>query len=345
MSPVATTTDGLQDLNLLRDWREPISPKRFLLLGIASVLIHVAILALLASLPAIPPPSEEAPVITADLHKAVHLVAPRFYEPTQKEPNKGKVIPQLDVRSALPVPERPIQQFRPPSPPPGAAAPTAPAIEAPNVETQAAAPPPSLGTSTNGQAVQVPPPAPPPKPKLAFESVGSNTPVTPNPHPQIALPKTSIEEATKMAARAGGAPGGGLIVGDLGDNLTGIPSPNQSASRARVGSNLQLRSDPQGVDFKPYLIEVLASVRRNWLAIIPEIARMGRRGLVVLEFSIDRQGAVPKLVIMEYSGTEAFDRAAVASVNASYPFPPLPQGFQGERIVVDFKFAYNVPTR
>jgi len=148
-----------------------------------------------------------------------------------------------------------------------------------------------------------------------------------------------------MAARAGGAPGGGLIVGDLGDNLTGIPSPNQSASRARVGSNLQLRSDPQGVDFKPYLIEVLASVRRNWLAIIPEIARMGRRGLVVLEFSIDRQGAVPKFVIMEYSGTEAFDRAAVASVNASYPFPPLPQGFQGERIVVDFKFAYNVPTR
>ena len=63
MSPVATTTDGLQDLNLLRDWREPISPKRFLLLGIASILAHVAILALLASLPAIPPPAEEAPIL------------------------------------------------------------------------------------------------------------------------------------------------------------------------------------------------------------------------------------------------------------------------------------------
>ena len=35
-------------------------------------------------------------------------------------------------------------------------------------------------------------------------------------------------------------------------------------------------SDPMGVDFKPYLIRILTAVRRNWFAVIPESARLGR---------------------------------------------------------------------
>jgi TonB family protein len=90
---------------------------------------------------------------------------------------------------------------------------------------------------------------------------------------------------------------------------------------------------------------VLTAVRRNWMAVIPESGRMGRRGLVQLQFSIDRQGRVPKLVIATPSGTEAFDRAAVAGVSASNPFPPLPPDFKGEQIRLQLSFAYNVPTR
>jgi len=35
---------------------------------------------------------------------------------------------------------------------------------------------------------------------------------------------------------------------------------------------LQLLSDPLGVDFRPYLIRVLASVKQNWLAVIPRVS-------------------------------------------------------------------------
>jgi TonB family protein len=86
-------------------------------------------------------------------------------------------------------------------------------------------------------------------------------------------------------------------------------------------------------------------VRRNWLAVIPEIAKLGRRGRVGIQFAIARNGAVPKLVIISNSGTDSLDRAAVAGVSASNPFPPLPSEYKGDRIVLQFNFAYNVPRR
>jgi TonB family protein len=96
-----------------------------------------------------------------------------------------------------------------------------------------------------------------------------------------------------------------------------------------------------GVDFKPYLVQVLTAVRRNWLTVIPESAHMGRRGQVLIQFIIDRRGAVPKLVIASPSGIEAFDRAAVAGVSMSNPFPPLPPGYQGDQIRLQLAFSYN----
>jgi TonB family protein len=138
---------------------------------------------------------------------------------------------------------------------------------------------------------------------------------------------------------------GGLIVGDIGEDHLTLPSLNQSLAPGILGSNLQLLSDPKGADFKPYLIQVLTIVRRNWMAIIPESARMGRRGRVLIQFIIDRQGAVPKLVIATPSGTEAFDRAAVAGISASYPFPPLPSDYKADQVRLQLAFAYNVPTQ
>jgi outer membrane biosynthesis protein TonB len=50
-------------------------------------------------------------------------------------------------------------------------------------------------------------------------------------------------------------------------------------------------------------------------------------------------------VIVANSGTDALDRAAVAGVSASNPFPPLPAEYKGDRIVLQFNFAYNMPRR
>ena len=98
-----------------------------------------------------------------------------------------------------------------------------------------------------------------------------------------------------------------------------------------------------GADFKPYLIQILALVRKNWFAVIPESARLGNRGLVQLQFIIDRNGQVPKLVIATPSGSEALDKAAVAGISASVAIPAVAEGFQraADKAAISFNITDN----
>lgn len=130
-------------------------------------------------------------------------------------------------------------------------------------------------------------------------------------------------------------------VGDgIGGSNSRVMLPN---SPAESGSLIELLSDPRGVDFRPYLTQVLAAVRRNWFAVIPESARLGMsRGRTLIQFSVARNGSVPKLVIAKSSGAPPLDRAAVAGVSASNPFPPLPREYIGGDIRLQFTFLYNI---
>jgi TonB family protein len=148
----------------------------------------------------------------------------------------------------------------------------------------------------------------------------------------VAVPSASVNDAIRGAIRGGASNG-------IGEGI------NIPATPGRPGANLEvpeLLSDPQGVDFRPYLIKVLAAVRRNWWAVWPEAARLGRQGRVGIQFSIARNGGIPKLVIVSASGTLALDRAAVSGISASNPFPALPSEYKGEQIVLQLNFAYNV---
>jgi len=148
-------------------------------------------------------------------------------------------------------------------------------------------------------------------------------------------------DAMRNVARGGSS--GGLMVGDTGQGIGGIGEGiNLPPSPGKAGSALELLSDPEGVDFRPYLIRILSNVRRNWWAVMPESASLGRRGKVAIQFAISRDGRVPKLVIVSPSGADALDRAAVAGISASNPFPPLPSEYKGEQIRLQFTFTYNM---
>jgi TonB family protein len=158
-------------------------------------------------------------------------------------------------------------------------------------------------------------------------------------------PSSTVSNAIRGIIKEGGAGGAGLSVGDPwvtgpGGSGEGVNLPPAPGS---PGSKLQLLSDPLGVDFRPYLTRILASVRQHWMAVIPESVKLGRRGKVAIQFSISRDGNVPKLVIATPSGADALDRAAVAGISASVPFPPLPSEYKGEIIKLQFNFAYNMP--
>jgi TonB family protein len=300
------------------------------------------------------PPPRFAPVEVSLERRAQQRVTPLVEPPistlTQRAPNRNELSKEFNLAS---LPPRPSQPNAPASP--GAAAQPkpkfvlpdkprtgapAPAIqEAPDLQVRASLPPPAaLGT-------QIPGPPPPPiepveKPKIAFERPGVPTGTAPaGTRIPVPRPAASIEEATRQALQR---PGGGMVVGDPDVTPGAIPSPQSPSIPGKLGSAVELLSDPQGVDFWPYLVKILSTVRRNWFAVTPESARLGRQGRVVIQFAVARDGTVPKLVIAGPSGTEALDRAAVASISASNPFPPLPPEFRGGQVRLQFVFKYNL---
>lgn len=323
------------ELHLLTDWGDPDERSRRRKAAIATLALHVVGIAALAVMPRgmiTPPQLREAQIVTPLVEPLTQL--------TQKAPNKGKVSSEFDaiemearaarVRAPQGAPAVPRPQPKPLVLPPGAMA--------------RATPPPVLPEAPKMETLAPPPPPPPQiqvqeKPKLAFETPASPPPVRPQ------APSSTVSNAIRGIIREGGAGGAGLSVGDpwvtgLGGSGEGVNMPPAPGS---PGSKLQLLSDPLGVDFRPYLTRILASVRQHWMAVIPESVKLGRRGKVAIQFSIGRDGNVPKLVIATPSGADALDRAAVAGISASVPFPPLPSEYKGEIIKLQFNFAYNMP--
>lgn len=329
--------------NLLMDWHEASESRRWLRAGIGSIAVHAALVLLAFGVAALDTPQpENGTVIVADLRKATPLYAPPT-PLTQKAPNRDKVAKEVDVegltapatRRTLPSP--PLRTFQPPAPPKPVPGPPSPRLAEPPKIDVAANTPPALPAGT--------PKAPPPqiqseeKPKLAFETPGQHGTVSSPTQSKLAPPKTSVEDALRGVARGGGQARPVVEDPEPPPNLPGtFPQTPSPAARGQ----LELLSDPMGVDFKPYLARILALVRHNWFAVIPESARLGNRGVVQLQFVIDRSGQVPKLVIAMPSGTESLDRAAVAGVSASVPFPPLPRDFRGQEIRLQFAFKYNM---
>ena len=101
-------------------------------------------------------------------------------------------------------------------------------------------------------------------------------------------------------------------------------------------------SDTWGVEFGPYLDRIIHIVRHNWLETIPESARLGEKGRVGVVFEILKDGSVPQSRMVASSGSDPLDRAAVNGIHASIPFPPLPQDFKGNHLVLQLTFLYNI---
>ena len=320
--------------NLLMDWQESTASRRWLRAGIGSAVVHIFLISaafLLAQLDT--PDLRTGARIVSNFQRVTPLIAPPT-RLTQKEPNQGKVSKEVNVESLLSrsqkaAPPRPaMRAFQPPANRPVPSEPASPRFsEPPKVDTRAT-------TATNAPPLIAPPvttPAPPPpqiqpeeKPKLALETPGQHAPVTSPNLAKLPPPKTTVDDAVRALAHSD------------------LEQPPNLGNMELAPPAVNLLSDPMNVDFRPYLARILALVRRNWLTVIPSSARLGNRGMVTVQFIVDRSGQVPKLVIETPSGIEALDRAAVAGISASVPFPPLPSEFKGSEIRLQFAFKYNV---
>jgi TonB family protein len=225
---------------------------------------------------------------------------------TQKAPNRQKVSKEIDLASLIDS-QTPQRAQRALSNQPVRHVEQPPRImpDAPNLVMNQT--PGDLGASAIGG---LPSPAPPPKPLVAI--VPKQQP--PSPDNSQSLPAPALP------------------------NL-----PEQSGAQHAA---IELESDPQGADFKPYLTRIMEIVRANWQRVIPEGVRAGRlRGRTVVEFIVNRDGSIPKVVTAQPSGSNQLDLAASTSLVMSSPLPSLPAEYKGFQIRLAFTFAYNVPAR
>jgi len=339
---------GEPELHLLTDWGDADADARRKKAAIGTVLVHAVVIGVLIALPASLVEPEKP-------REATHITLLEPLTPlTQKAPNNGKVskefesrleAPRKAVQSPLPLP---AVKPRPEAPRP-AVIPSAPPKPVP---AQPLPEPPKLDTAIKDQpktdlpaiAQATPTPPPPPqiqaqeKPKLALEQVDRQGSGAPTGQGRIPIPSTSVKDAIRDLSHS---QSGATIIGDPGASGSGYGSVTQSPTPGTPLSNVQLLSDPQGVDFRPYLIQVLNAVKRNWLAVMPESVKLGRRGKVAIQFAIGKNGSVTKLVYAQNSGSDSLDKAAVAGISASNPFPPLPAEFRGDRVVLQLNFVYR----
>jgi outer membrane biosynthesis protein TonB len=187
------------------------------------------------------------------------------------------------------------------------------------------------------------------RPQLKLEN-----PKEPAAPPGLIVPRSSPGRLLEDSLRAAIEDRGGAS-SDFGGPIPPRPSPGGSGTgsvpgsggggQGYLGGNVQILTPTEGVDFTNYMARVLASVRRNWYAVIPESARLGERGKVVIQFRILSTGNVPsgEPYLVATSGREPLDRAAMSSIRASSPFEPLPSAFRGPFIELRFIFLYNLP--
>lgn len=240
----------------------------------------------------------------------VPKVPPRPAPPSAKMKIDPRILKQMEARAA----ETAL-------PPPGSAPQPAPAPSAPSASAAQPAPlPPSRLENAK--------PSPTPG-KL-------NLPL-PNLSPGRAL-QQSVQDAMRRPT------GPAVNSQDAMPQQRG-PGGNEGGGLGYLGNQVQILTPTEGVDFTNYLARMLAGIKRNWYAIIPESAQLGDKGAVVTQFRIMKDGNVPfpEPALVRTSGKEPLDRAAMASIRASSPFEPLPTAFSGPFIEIRIIFLYNLP--
>jgi hypothetical protein len=165
------------------------------------------------------------------------------------------------------------------------------------------------------------------------------------------LPAEFDRKSIEMKVAYAVGPGATLPPSSPAKSAGNSPTPVSSGTQARsnvpyhpatgVGANIVSPTD--GVDFSPYLRKLVASVRSNWIATMPESVYLGAHGEVHISFTIERNGSVrPEDIHIDSdnSGKDFGDVCKRTILNAS-PYEPLPDAYHHDSMQVRFGFFFN----
>lgn len=290
-----------------------------------SVIVHVVIILLLLFLPKLIPSSRSS-VVHLLPENETPIFMPSQRTPKVPAPPTNKISDQNNrAQTRTPQPNRKTLRDLADARRPGPRQPVSPPAQQ--------QPAPQMQASQAPQAGSPPPPQPPQQRQTAK----LEAPQQPKQNPfSITSAGSSVDQAIHSAAANRGSAG----VSFGGDYGSGI--------RPKVDTRgaMEILSDTRGVDFGPYMKRLHLTVEEHWYPLIPEVALppITKRGRVIIEFSIKKDGTITGLRIVDGSGDSALDRAAYGALTNSNPLPRLPVEFSGDYLQIRAAFYYNPDT-
>lgn len=120
-------------------------------------------------------------------------------------------------------------------------------------------------------------------------------------------------------------------------------SDPKMSSTVPSSGGLEILSDTQGVDFKPYMKKLRFTVQAHWELLIPESALppISKSGTVIIEFAIKKDGKVAGMKLVKSSDDFKLDAAAWGAITEAIPLPMLPAEFKGDFLRIRSSFTYN----
>lgn len=286
-----------------------------------SLITHAIIIALLIFLPRW---SFKRPIIVPIKEKQETTFIPLPDDLQKVKPPKTEITSDKNriAQTKTPTPDkealRKLIDARKPGPPkPPSPAPPAQQAMQQNPATQAAAPVPEIQKPQTTAQLQAPAPAAPKK-----------SPFT------IASPGASVSQAIQSVAAGHGAGTTEFGGGEYGSGLR---------PKVDTGGRLEILSDTMGVDFGPYMKRLKFTVEDHLEPLLPEsfFPPIRRKGVVVIEFSITKDGRVMGMKLISGSGDVSLDRAAWGSITNAIPLPNLPKDFPGDYFTIRGHFYFN----
>lgn len=134
--------------------------------------------------------------------------------------------------------------------------------------------------------------------------------------------RNAIREAGKVASLGGD---GGFPGGEAGFAESG-----------------PISFETQWYDWGEYAQHMVARIRAHWHDNMPNLIRMGVRGVVTIRFTIQRDGRVTDIELLKSSGHPPYDFAARKAIELSSALRPLPADFPNSSERVTAAFYYNM---
>lgn len=188
-------------------------------------------------------------------------------------------------------------------------------------------------------AIQQSPSVPSPQTSAAADAA---PPQTSGQSPLVYRPQQQTQQAAAGAVDWRSAIREVGKVASLGTGQQGIDLGNAGGGEKGFAESGPISFETQWYDWGEYAQSMVSRIRVNWYEQMPPLIRTGLKGVVTIRFTIQRDGRITDITILDSSTVPPYDFAARKAIELSSPLNPLPKDFPNDHERVTAMFYYNL---